>query len=524
MQGDKPMTTAANMIASKATADDPSASLLDAPEQVLTTLNRDGSRRWMKPRLSGGRFLTARRIVAYLLIGLFTAAPLVHINGKPMIFLNLAQRQFTILGFTFLPTDSVLLALFLLSALSLILLFTALAGRVWCGWACPQTVYMEFLYRPIERLFEGTTGKGGPARGKLGSLRKAAMYVTFLAASLLLAHTFLAYFVGVDALTHWIRQSPLEHPAPFLVVVITTLLMMFNFAYFREQVCLVACPYGRLQSVLLDRDSLIIRYDEKRGEPRGKFRSQKEEFRSEDARRTGTPLPILGGERQIASSTSEFRIPTSDFAARGHCIDCNLCVVTCPTGIDIRNGLQMECVGCAQCIDACDHVMDKIGRPRGLIRYSSRERMAGGRGRILRGRIFFYAAIFLAASSTLAGAIAMKQAADVTLLRGPGMPFTVMGDGNVSNQIRIRITNRSDTAACYTVSLSGADDATFAPTENPVCLQPGESRTDNAVIIVPAESYDDGKRSIMVRVTDGASFTTERRHLLLGPEHHGEED
>lgn len=326
------------------------------PPRVLATLNDDGSRRWLKPRVSPGRFLSRRRAVAYGLILLFTAIPYIQVGGRPLVLLDLPARRFTIFGVTFLPTDTVLLALFMVSVFVGVFLLTALLGRVWCGWACPQTVYMEFVYRPIERLLEGSPGrrrKGVLAESGVGKVLK---FGAFLVVSLFLAHTFLAYFVGVERLAHWVTRSPLEHPSGFLIVAAVTGLMLFDFGYFREQMCLVACPYGRFQSALLDRSSLIVSYDRKRGEPRG---------------RKTVSLPLVDGAG----------------SARGDCVDCGLCVATCPTGIDIREGLQMECVHCAQCIDACDAVMTKLGMPRGLIRYSSQDAIEGKQARFLRPRV-----------------------------------------------------------------------------------------------------------------------------------------
>jgi len=309
-----------------------------ATERVLPTLNVDGSRRWLRPRPSPGRFLDRRRAVAWALIAVFALLPHARVGGAPAILLDVVHRRFSLLGATFYPTDTVLLMLLLLGTFLGIFLLTAVVGRAWCGWAGPQTVYMEFVYRPIERLVD----RGVTAVARNAAWRRAVKALAFLAVSMFVAHTFLAYFVGADALGRWVRASPFEHPVAFLVMAATTALMFLDFAWFREQVCLVACPYGRLQSVLLDRRSLIVAYDPRRGEPRGK----------------------LG---RVA----------------GDCIDCRACVLTCPTGIDIRDGLQMECIHCAQCIDACDAIMDRVGRPRGLVRYGSRDEMAGAPRRIL---------------------------------------------------------------------------------------------------------------------------------------------
>ncbi|MDP2703585.1 MAG: 4Fe-4S binding protein, partial [Candidatus Rokubacteria bacterium] len=240
-------------------------------ERVLPTLNVDGTRRWMRPKLFEGRFLRRRRALAWALIGLFTVLPYLRMSGKPVILLDVVNRRFILFGATFLPTDTMLLMLLLVGLFIGIFLLTAIYGRVWCGWACPQTVYMEFLYRPIERLIEG----GPRAQRDLDDRRLAPQrllkYAVFGALSMFLAHTFLAYFVGVEALRHWITRSPFEHPAAFLVMAGTTALMFLDFGWFREQVCVVACPYGRFQSALLDRRSLIVGYDFRRGEPRGRL-------------------------------------------------------------------------------------------------------------------------------------------------------------------------------------------------------------------------------------------------------------
>jgi cytochrome c oxidase accessory protein FixG len=457
---------------------------LPMPEnRVLSTLHEDGSRRWMNPRPSSGRFLRARRILAYVLIGIFTLLPYVSINGKPAILLNLAAREFTIFGFTFLPTDTLLLALFLVGLILGVFLVTALFGRMWCGWMCPQTVYTEFVYRPLERLFDGPPGPRHASGKKKTPLRTVLKYAAYLLISVYLAHTFLAYFVGVDNLAQWVRRSPLEHPAPFLVMLATTAAMLFDFSFFREQTCIVACPYGRFQSVMLDRDSLIVSYDPARGEPRGK------------GRRSG-----------------------SDALPLGDCIDCARCVDTCPTGIDIREGLQMECIACTQCIDACDSVMDKVGRPRGLIRFSSQARIGGTPGRLLRPRVIIYPAAMLVLLTAFGVVMGGKQSADVTLLRGLGLPFTELKPGEITNQIRIKIKNRSGEDAEYRVGLGEGEKAELKAPVNPIAIAAGESRTEPIFVTLPAAEFQGGPREIRLRVSDGQGFDRERKYRLLGPQ------
>lgn len=465
-----------------------------APEQVLSTLNKDGSRRWLYPRLSVGRFLSRRRVVAYFLLVLYNVLPWIPIGGKPAILLDLPARQFTFFGATFLPTDTLLLMLFLAGVFVLIFLLTALFGRVWCGWACPQTVYMEFVYRPIERLFDGAPNARGKRPTNIKPWRTVFKYMVFVIVSLHLAHTFLAYFTGASNLFDWTMQSPLEHPRAFLLVMSVTGLMVFDFCFFREQTCIVACPYGRFQSVLLDRQSVIIGYDEKRGEPRGK------------AVRSSRTQP---GDISLAQAPP----------VRGDCIDCEMCVTTCPTGIDIRKGLQMECIGCAQCIDACDAVMDSIGRPRGLIRYNSQEAMETGRSQVLRARVIFYPLLLLIITTAFVVVLITQPAANITLLRMGGSPYTMLHSGEVRNDLRVKIVNRTQFTRSYGVQVEGVDAARVTSPDLPLTLPPGATATIGASIVVPRSVFVSGlgRTSINVVVSDDGGFIRTLTWRLQGP-------
>ena len=422
-------------------------------------------------------------MVAYSLMLVFFLIPHLRMRGKPLILLNLPRRHFTLFGTTFLPTDTLLLMLLLASVIIGIFLLTALFGRVWCGWTCPQTVYMEFLFRPIERWVEG---------GRSGSLgldkanrhfhpRRLLKYVIYAVLSVFLAHTFLAYFVGTEALSEWMRRSPAEHPTSFLIMAGTALAIFGDFAYFREQTCLVACPYGRMQSVLLDRQSLIVAYDPTRGEPRMK---------------------------------GKVRPPGA-----GDCIDCGACVQTCPTGIDIRHGLQMECIHCTQCADACDDIMERVGKPKGLIRYSSRELLEGHKRHLIRPRTVLYPLAFAGFLGAFTYALATRDAADVTVLGGQGEPFTQQADGRIANQVRVKITNRTDADHDYRIEVVGASEGSVIVPQNPLHVATGQSAVTPLFVLLPRSAFHDGEHHVTVRVSDGAGFSTDTPYRLVGPEH-----
>jgi cytochrome c oxidase accessory protein FixG len=465
-----------------------SSALLPPEEHVLSTLEADGSRRWLYPRLSKGRLWQRRRLVAYLLIVVYSALPWISIGGAPAFLFDLPNRKFTFFGSTFLPTDTVLLALSVLTIFLSIFFVTAIFGRVWCGWACPQTVYMEFLFRPIERLLTGRAGVGGAPRKQLAGWRKLAMYAIYIFLSLHLAQTFIAYFVGVDAVKEWMWHSPAAHVAPFLIVLALTVLMMIDFAYWREQLCIIGCPYGRFQSVLLDRNSKIVTYDPARGEPRAPLhKSQSLEERAK--------------------------------AGAGSCVDCKMCVHVCPTGIDIRKGLQLECVNCTQCIDACDAIMDTTHQPRGLIKFSSQAAIQGERTRILRPRIAIYATLIAGLCILLAMLVSDRPHADVTLLRSVGRPFVVLEQGDIENSMRVKLTNRTETPRSYAFEAVTSDGLRLcARTQHAeVVLEPGATVTETLHVAAPRSAFLHGRIDATLKLTDDLGWTTSRNWRLIGP-------
>ncbi len=458
-----------------------------ATERVLSTLNEDGSRRWMRPKLSRGYFWLRRRIVGLLLIAFFVAAPLVRIGGKPAIFLDLAHREFTFFGRTFLATDTPVLMLTLLVIFLSIFWITAMWGRVWCGWGCPQTVYMEFVFRPIERLIEGNRASQKLIDKQSFHPRRILKLFAFAAIAVLMSNIFVAYFVGTDNLQNWLFENPANHPGAFGVVAFTSLLIFVDYAYFREQLCVVACPYARLQSALFDRSTTLIGYDINRGENRAR----------------------VGARKKSDESAESF----------GDCIDCHACTLTCPTGIDIRKGPQLECVACAQCVDACDNIMVSIGKPKGLIRYDSQENLESPEKKQtgLRARVVIYPLLILIFFAMLVILLNSAPKFDLTILRGLGAPYVELDDGTVRNQLRIRIVNRSKKSQIYHLSVELPEGGTSIIPQNEIKLEAGRDITVPIFATINGSVFINGAAAITVSIDNGEGAKQVEDFTLLGP-------
>ena len=461
---------------------DPHSPLIPAQEMVLPTLQGDGKRRWINPALATGKYWQRRRLLAYGLIAFFVTLPHLRLWGKPIVLLDIVSREFTFFGHTFYPTDSGLLLLLLLTLFFSIMFITAVGGRLWCGWGCPQTVYLEFLFRPIDRLFAGTVGKGGKPRKSLATALQMGRFAVYLACSMFLAHTFLSYFIGTDRLAQWMRLYPWQHPTAFGIMAGATAGLMYNFMLFREQLCMVACPYGRFQSVMLDKRSLIVTYDIHRGEPRHK------------------------GKALVGSKA-------------GDCIDCGHCTAVCPTGIDIRNGLQMECIHCTQCIDACDAVMGRIGKPEGLIRYSSQDALSGVKHTWIRARTLIYPVLALVTSTLFLMLLTTKFAFDARILSTPGAPYSVTSTRDLQNNFRLRLRNRSNQEETYSIQMLTPGGASVRWSDTAPTLKPNESKLVPIMITAPLgiTAANHGSVNATVKISDESGHSREIPIRILGP-------
>ncbi|MFT4900894.1 MAG: cytochrome c oxidase accessory protein FixG [Lentimonas sp.] len=447
-----------------------------------TTINRDGSRMFLHPADVQGVFTRYRRIFALLLIGVYVALPWIPINGYPAVFLDVLHRRFHLFGLGFAAQD-LWMTFFLISGLGFLLFFiTSLFGRIWCGWACPQTVLLEQVYRRIERWIEGDSTRrkqlDRQAWNGEKALKRGLKHAIFILISAALAHLFLAYFISIPELYHWMTSHPTQHWGSFVFMTIATAVIYFNFAWFREQLCLVICPYGRLQSALIDDDSVIIGYDQKRGEPRGSTRQ----------------------------------------SGIGDCVNCNRCVQVCPTGIDIRQGLQIECIGCANCIDACDTIMAKLNRPKGLIRYDSQNGLVAKKRRILRPRLFIYVVLMLFGATAFTLSALQLHSANMGLVRMTGSPYYITDTG-IRNQYMIRVINKSNRSKTYQIA-SQSEQAHYRMegNEDGITVPAMGEELRPLIITVPRQDYH-GRFSFEITLLgpDQAPILSKRAEFI-GPD------
>lgn len=394
---------------------------MDTPENErfrdsIGTINEEGKRAWVYPKKPSGKLYKYRKYVSYFLLAFLFAAPFVKINGNQFLLFNVLERRFNILGFPFWPQDFYLFVIMMVIGVVFIIFFTAAFGRIFCGWICPQTIFMEMVFRRIEYWIDGDRGaqiRLDKQAWNADKIKKRALkWFIFFVISFLIANIFLAYLIGSDRLLQYVFEGPLEHVSTLISLLIFTAVFYFIFAWFREQVCIIACPYGRLQGVLLDNKSIVVAYDHKRGEKevgRAKFK------KNEDREASG----------------------------KGDCIDCFQCVHVCPTGIDIRNGTQLECVNCTACIDACDKIMESVNLPKGLIRYASEENIEKKAKFKFTPRLKGYTAVLVILIGVLSGLLFLRSDVEANVLRLPGQLYEHKENNMISNVFTYKLLNKT---------------------------------------------------------------------------------
>ncbi|MEQ8928152.1 MAG: cytochrome c oxidase accessory protein CcoG [Fulvivirga sp.] len=378
---------------------------------TIATVDESGKRIWVYPKKPQGYYHNLRIGFTILLLGILFAGPFITIGGKPLLLLNIFERKFVIFGQAFWPQDFFLLALLLITFFVIVILFTVVFGRLWCGWACPQTLFMEMVFRKIEYWIEGDANQQRKLDQQPWSFekirKKGLKHLIYISIAFLISHTVMSYLLGYEQVLDIVSQPPSTNMAGFTGMLVFTGIFYWVFAYLREQACVAICPYGRLQGVLLDNKSIAVMYDWLRGEPRGKLKKNE---------------------------------PVEE---KGDCIDCKLCVHACPTGIDIRNGTQLECVNCTACIDACDDVMEKINKPKGLIRYASHESISTGTKNLFNTRVKAYSVVLLLLMSILISALVSRSDIETTVLKVPGQLYQRTDRGTITNLYNIQFVNKT---------------------------------------------------------------------------------
>lgn len=409
----------------------------------VATISSEGRRNFIHPKKPKGRLYNLRTGFSIVYLVVFFMLPFIKVNDAPLFMFNVLERKFIFFGMIFWPQDFFIFAIGFLTFMVFIILFTVVFGRIFCGWACPQTIFMEMVFRKIEYWIDGDFNKQRQLRAmqwNAAKIRKrVTKFVVFYAISFLIANFFLAYIISMDQLIGYI-ENPGAHVGTLISLLIFTTVFFFVYWWFREQACIVVCPYGRLQGVLLDKNSIVVAYDHKRGEPRGKLKKKDDhDCKCTDCKEDGA----------CKSITARFE----QYTKQGDCIDCFACVRVCPTGIDIRNGTQLECVNCTACIDACDDIMTKIEKPKGLIRYASENSITEGKKLKFNNRIKGYTAVLTLLLSLLAFLLISRTDLDVTLMRTAGMTYTKLPDGRISNLYNLKLVNKTHKDIDFTLRL-----------------------------------------------------------------------
>ena len=458
----------------------------DSYRDSIATIDADGQRVWLYPKKPVGRLYRNRKWLSYGFLALLFAEPWLRIHGLPVLLLNLPARKFIIFGQIFWPQDFFILLLATLTFLVFIILFTVVYGRVFCGWVCPQTIFLEMVFRRIEYWLEGDAPQQKALdRAELNwnkLWRKTTKHALFLAVSFLIANTFLAYIIGTEDLLKIIADSPSAHLGGLATMALFTGVFYAVFARFREQVCTIVCPYGRLQGVLLDKDSLVVAYDYQRGEPREKLR-----------------------KTQVRTA--------------GDCIDCQQCVQVCPTGIDIRNGAtQLECINCTACIDACNNIMNLVKKPEGLIRHASVNGIATGTKFRLTGRVKALSGGLLLLLAVLTGLLVSRANVAATVLRTPGQLFQKTEHGTITNLYNISVINKTNRPYPITLRILEPAQGQISLISTTHLTLPAQGITEGVFFAeLPRTALHRTNQKIRIGLFSGGELIAETSTKFLGP-------
>lgn len=458
-------------------------------DRIPTADQSTGKRIWVYPRKPVGPLYRARTWLSGFLLLVLFAGPFIRINGNPLLMMNLVERRFSIFGVIFWPQDFYILALMLITVFVMIVLSTAVYGRLWCGWLCPQTVLMELVFRKIEYAIEGDgldqrrLDAAPWTGGKL--TKKALKHAIFFALSFIIGNWLLMYIIGSEAWIRLVTDNPLDHLPGLTAMILFSLVFYGIFSRFREQACTFICPYGRFQSVLLDDNSIVVAYDNQRGEPKARY----SKLQPYDARKT---------------------------AGLGDCIDCGLCVDVCPTGIDIRNGTQMECVNCTACIDACDSVMDRLQFPRGLVRYASTNGIARGERLKITARIVVYTIILALLTGLLAFLLLTRTHVETMVLRAPGTLYQTQANGDLSNLYLVKVMNKTAREIPVELRLE-SPPGTLQIAGQGLIVPPRDLAQSALVVLLPPSSIAGENTPLQIGVYEDGALIKTLKSTFIGP-------
>jgi len=449
----------------------------------VATIDEKGQRRYIHPKKPKGRLYNLRTAFSIFYLVLFFTLPFIKVKGEPFFMINVLGRKFVLFGQIFGPQDFFIFALGMLTFMVFVILFTVVFGRVFCGWACPQTIFMEMVFRKIEYWIEGDAVKQRQLRDMPWNaekiLKRAVKIIVFYALSFLIANFFMAYLIGMDKVKLYIHEGIAAHFGTFAALLLFSAVFFFVYYWFREQVCIVVCPYGRLQGVLLDKNSIVVAYDYVRGEPRKKGKRENEE-------------------------------------GLGDCIDCAACVRVCPTGIDIRNGTQLECVNCTACIDACDDIMESVHKPKGLIRYASENNIREGKKTRINARIIAYSVLLSLLISVLAFMLVTRDDVDVTILRASGAIYQTLPDGRLGNVYNIKMANKTRNEIPITLKLENVQGEIEIVGEQ--FKVPGEGyRSQPFIVKIDPSMLRKRKTELKIGVYEGKKKLRTAETTFIGP-------